>query len=342
MSKNGFANKPALVTELSRLLTEDGAITATTFVPTGWEPATTTLTDVQSVDTNSNKGFVISATSSWLFIGACFSFDYNIDNPNVLTIVASCNSNGEVIHDFNGGLDGTSGLYYVVDYLTQDIVPVEGGETTPGMLVVTAEPGLLTPTSAHTVQDLINAFLNNPYSGDSGVTSRKLYSFIVANIVDICDDYSFYQSGGGNILLTFADGSVYLDTNEFDSGDTAINTSGANTWVNLTNKIRIDVAMPLPPLISSTAPDSTNEIVVYGADNPAATLTLGTAGGNNIAENHNSRPEMLLALLSSTGTGFAQRYSTTSQDVLLYYAVRLGTTSEVADGTVRISAPIII
>jgi len=59
--------------------------------------------------------------------------------------------------------------------------------------------------------------------------------------------------------------------------------------------------------------------------------------GKSINENHNTRPEVLQATLTSSGVGTARRYSSTSGDLFQYYAVRLGNTPSDNIGTLRIA-----
>ena len=112
-------------------------------------------------------------------------------------------------------------------------------------------------------------------------------------------------------LITIDDGSVVLDTSKLIAN---------HTWSNFSNKIKI------------------------GATGVASSisLTAGTAGGNVINENHQSRPEILLALLSNNGTAFSKRYSTSVSANLLYYAIRMGLTVEQPEGIFRISIPEVI
>jgi hypothetical protein len=48
---------------------------------------------------------------------------------------------------------------------------------------------------------------------------------------------------------------------------------------------------------------------------------------------------MLLALLSSSGVGFANRYSSSLSSFLSYYAVRIGNVPEENKGAIRVSTP---
>jgi hypothetical protein len=54
-------------------------------------------------------------------------------------------------------------------------------------------------------------------------------------------------------------------------------------------------------------------------------------------DNHHTRPEMLVALLSNSGVGYSERYSSTVSANLVYLASRIGTSTSVNDGTIRLS-----
>jgi len=69
-----------------------------------------------------------------------------------------------------------------------------------------------------------------------------------------------------------------------------------------------------------------------GADN-----TILKYGAKSINENHNGRPEILNAVLSSSGVGTARRFSSSSKAWLQYYAVRLGHAAQENMGTLRLS-----
>ena len=57
----------------------------------------------------------------------------------------------------------------------------------------------------------------------------------------------------------------------------------------------------------------------------------------DINENHQGRPEILLALLSSSGIGLADRYSTSVSTTQKYQATRLGDSTNNNIGTFRLS-----
>jgi len=54
-------------------------------------------------------------------------------------------------------------------------------------------------------------------------------------------------------------------------------------------------------------------------------------------DNHNTRPEILNAVLSSSGTGYSRRYSSSSKAVRQYYAVRLGLSAQANVATLRVA-----
>ena len=65
--------------------------------------------------------------------------------------------------------------------------------------------------------------------------------------------------------------------------------------------------------------------------------TLQNYKDKKINENHNSRPEIMNAVLNSSGVASAVRFSSSSTDVFQYYAVRLGNSPQANLGTIRIA-----
>jgi hypothetical protein len=130
------------------------------------------------------------------------------------------------------------------------------------------------------------------------------YDPLVSAVFAAVNTYS--STSKPRALLTIDDGSVVLDTSK---------PIATNTWSNFINKIKI------------------------GATGVAGSIavTAGSAGGNAINENHQGRPEILLALLSNNGTAFSKRFSSSISANLLYYAVRMGLTTEESEGIFRIS-----
>jgi hypothetical protein len=72
-----------------------------------------------------------------------------------------------------------------------------------------------------------------------------------------------------------------------------------------------------------------------GAANTFANFT--DASGNKINENHNTRPEIMVAILGNSGVGLSNRYSRTSVAFLKYQASRLGASTQSNLGTFRVS-----
>jgi hypothetical protein len=59
--------------------------------------------------------------------------------------------------------------------------------------------------------------------------------------------------------------------------------------------------------------------------------------GSFIGENHNTRPEIMLAVLNNTGVGLSNRFSSTSNTSQKYQATRLGDSTNDNLGTLRLS-----
>jgi hypothetical protein len=67
------------------------------------------------------------------------------------------------------------------------------------------------------------------------------------------------------------------------------------------------------------------------------TNTFINFGNKAINENHNTRPEIMIAILNSSGSGLAERYSTSLKKELIYNALRLGASPTYNIGTFRAS-----
>ena len=124
----------------------------------------------------------------------------------------------------------------------------------------------------------------------------------------------------------------------FDSGkctiagvNNQITSLNLDTYINATKKI----------LISDSLYTSSNSIIVKDVSNNDITLVLGTAGGNSINENHNTRPEIMSAIFNSSGIAYSQRFSSTTNSLNYYLAVRAGISSEINLGTTRVNVPLI-
>jgi len=84
--------------------------------------------------------------------------------------------------------------------------------------------------------------------------------------------------------------------------------------------------------------DSTKGLKAGGSSVTSENNTLLKYGTKTVnSDNHNSRPEILNAVLSSSGVGTARRFSSSSKAWLQYYAVRLGHSAQENMGTLRVS-----
>jgi hypothetical protein len=261
-----------------------------------------------SLVTGSNSGYVLefSREPSNMFIGAYFT-TVSLGTNVTFMIVASTNSDGTVKTLFD-----PSSRYYLVDTLVTSV--------TLTTILYKSITTAIHPLGSATVQDILQLFLTT--------VTKVNYSFVIASLIQVINsDTAFYGNGGGRILCTIDDGSVFIDTSKFLALDNQVYSANVCTFQNFNNKIKI--ANTLSNLNGSNA----------FSVNPTGTLTVGSAGGNNINENHNTRPEVLLALLSNGGVANAIRYSTSTSTVNFYYAIRFGPVAENNIGTVRINVP---
>jgi hypothetical protein len=67
------------------------------------------------------------------------------------------------------------------------------------------------------------------------------------------------------------------------------------------------------------------------------TNTFANYSAGTIGDNHNTRPEVMLAVLSSSGVGLSERFSSTTASSQKYQATRLGDSANGNLGTFRIS-----
>jgi len=81
--------------------------------------------------------------------------------------------------------------------------------------------------------------------------------------------------------------------------------------------------------------DDGTVIVDTSKDNTVNTYSNFTDGSVNV--NHNSRPEIINALLNSSGVSSSVRFSTSTSSSFQYYAVRLGNSPQAPLGTIRIA-----
>jgi hypothetical protein len=185
-----------------------------------------------------------------------------------------------------------------------------------------------------TVENLINKFL-------TGIDNSGNYVSLVKTLNNQIAAYA--PTSAIRLLLCLDDGSVV-----YDSGKGSVDLSknpqnysiseliatssdlSKNTYNNFSNKMTISFG---------TFGSSVNMDVSNNALTSKATLTRGSAGGNFINENHMTRPEIITAVLSSTGSSVIKRYSSSLKNFLIYSAVRLGTQTEPL-GVFRVSVPL--
>jgi hypothetical protein len=77
--------------------------------------------------------------------------------------------------------------------------------------------------------------------------------------------------------------------------------------------------------------------VAYDSSKSDSTNTYANYVNGTINENHQGRPEILVALLGNTGTGLSNRFSRSLRTTLKYQATRLGPSTQSNLGTFRVS-----
>jgi hypothetical protein len=195
------------------------------------------------------------------------------------------------------------------------------------------------------VQDALNLFLQDGPSASG-------YYLVIASMIDGINSinaanpsYGFASGVNGvRILATTDDGTPILDTskcvtykaddlNQITSLVTAANpgvSSIGNIYVNFTNKIKT---------IVNTNVNNNNQDTLTDASGNKVVVTMGTAGGNSINENHQSRPELLGALFKDSGIAYSRRYSSSTNSFNYYMAQRMGISSEENLGSLRLNVP---
>lgn len=94
----------------------------------------------------------------------------------------------------------------------------------------------------------------------------------------------------------------------------------------------------------AVAPNATLRILLAIDDGTVAYDSSKGAGNTfakfkdkTINENHNTRPEILVAILGNSGVGLSNRFSSSIQKFLKYNALRLGNSTQTNLGTFRVS-----
>lgn len=200
-----------------------------------------------------------------------------------------------------------------------------------------------------TLQSALQTLLNNPIPATDLSGNIQYYSFITVLVNMLNGINNTYPStpatAGGSavrVLSCMDDGTPICDSGRcgYTSNNQIISlingsnfTTGVgyllsvgNTFQNFRRKLTI--TCPLYNSTNTTALDASG-----------CMFTLGTAPGNGINENHQSRPEILLALFSNTGIGYANRWSSSTFSNNIYIAERIGVSPENNQGTIRLNVP---
>lgn len=196
-------------------------------------------------------------------------------------------------------------------------------------------------SSGLTVSAALNNFLQNMKTGSSSVNAYYDALVQIANdaLLSLLSSYPSETKSLSETLsvsylkylITNDDGTVIADSSKNTISGGTFTGVGTNLYPNFYNKVTVS------PVTSSGAYTSTsNSVKVTDASGNNITLYGGIAAGG-INENHHSRPEMLMALLSNAGTGYSSRYSSSSGAYYSYYAIRLGISSEQNMGTIRLA-----
>ena len=208
------------------------------------------------------------------------------------------------------------------------------------------------------LQNSLQNILNNPIPDSSlqDPSGNLQYYTFITTLVSVLNGrnalnneklYPASSKAGENAVRLFTcmdDGTPIFDSGRcsffggLDASNNIISalystTNGGvlgNTYVNFARKLSvINSTYGLNNYSTDKTPDASGNVIIYG-----------TAGGNAINENHHTRPEILLALFSNTGIGFAQRWSSSTRANNLYIAQRIGTNPENNQGTIRLNVPV--
>jgi hypothetical protein len=265
-----------------------------------------------SANSYANKLFLQNAMSTMLNYGSNNVFVGTVTQAGTALTIASLTSGTIAV----GSLITITGFSPVV--LLSNTSGSGAGSVWTVNLTQTIASATAATAIKYTVQNLLNSFLEGISSTNYGLLISAVQG--AENSISNAT-YGTSPSCGLRTLATIDDGSVFLDTSK-----------STNQYVNFNKKIKI----------ASATVDANNEVIVDGTSPAAATLTIGSAGGNNINENHMTRPELLLACLGNSGIGNSARYSSSINAELIYLCQRAGQTTEEAKGFFRLSVPTVL
>jgi len=313
-------------------------------------------TTVILTGTNNLTNVVTISNSS--YTGAVSSFNYPGGKPATSTSYCNTtnalplgslllNSSGAKVGAIIGYVTATSNTFVDNNGNGQYIIDQAASTTTASVT-----GGSITGFTI-TLQNALQDVLNNPIPS-TDLTGNTQYYKLMTTLVALTNAQNF--SAGSNmtpassagasairLLAAMDDGTPIFDTGKCSyfggSVDISANiisglftqsaTAGlvGNTYVNFSKKIGI-----------FNSNFSSNNTTVNDASGNV--FVTGTAGGNAINENHQTRPEILLSLFSNNGVGFAQRWSSSTRGNNLYISQRIGVAPEANQGTIRLNVPI--
>jgi hypothetical protein len=150
--------------------------------------------------------------------------------------------------------------------------------------------------------------------------------------------------------------SNYPNLAGLSSAVLAFNSSGNGIVENLTQSFLNDLTATTYDPMSAALTDASNNLAVganstlrillaiddgtvaYDSSKGAATNTWANFNANTInSSNHNTRPEIMVAILGNTGVGISERYSKSTGKFQKYQANRLGNSTQSNLGTFRVS-----
>jgi hypothetical protein len=259
-----------------------------------------------------NKPFLTNSMTQMLAYGSNNAFAGTVTQSGTTLTIANLTS----------GTVAVGSLISITGFLPVSVYANVSGSGVGSTWTVNRSQTVGTATAAtaslYTVQNLLNTFLNG--------VSETNYSLLVSAI-NVAENsirngtYGTAPNSSLRTLVTIDDGSVAIDTSK-----------STNLYVNFSKKITI----------ASSTVDANNAVVVDGVSPATATLTIGSAGGNNINENHMSRTELLQALLTNSGTGYSSRYSSSIGGNNVYLCQRVGLSAEEPNGFIRLSVPSVV
>ena len=177
------------------------------------------------------------------------------------------------------------------------------------------------------VEATLNNFLTSSYTSVSTTKSIQEWIALYLSNTSVSANYTIMVSGiDATLALPAFSGFKFVvvgddGTQQYDSNVSSVSYNGvpynANVYANIGKIVQaVDTSSGLPKTISYA-----------GTIVPLSTYAIN--------ENHQTRPEVLLATLSNSGSGASKRISKSSGQIQQYVALRVGDATETNLGTVR-------